>query len=230
LLFKKNLSSILNGSFHSVQQDKIGSSYYSKSSIDFSLVEINFNSTAFEVMRSIYAFSFREYQMPIVFGKAITEVEILDDRSKLKPGSLMLECENSMIVSTIDYDVCLHFDRIDLIERFSNCTVEECKRFIKNLAGINDRNRMGWSPLIVAAYHGNHDVVRYLLDNGALVNDENYNGTTALMYAKEYALKIRDKTSFDELVRRGADIERLDLHGKNLIQYLSAAEANFLGL
>jgi methionyl-tRNA formyltransferase len=229
-LFKLNLSSILNGSFEIKAQDKIDSSYYSKSSIDFSRLSINFNASAYEVMKLIYAFSFREYQMPVVFGKSIAEVEILDDRSKLKPGSLIAESENSMIVSTIDYNVMLYFDRVDLINKFSECTVRECKELIKNLAGINDRNEMGWSPLIVAAYHGNHDVVRYLLDNGALIDDENYNGTTVLMYAKEYALKARDKTSFNELLRRGADMKRLDLYGKSLIQYLSSNDANFLGL
>jgi len=49
----------------------------------------------------------------------------------------------------------------------------------------------GWSPLIVAAYHGNHRVVNFLLKRGALASDESYNGTLVLMYEKDFALKAR---------------------------------------
>ena len=41
----------------------------------------------------------------------------------------------------------------------------------------------GWTPLIYAATSGNDDVVRYLLDAGAVIDAASPNGTTALMMA-----------------------------------------------
>jgi len=69
-----------------------------------------------------------------------------------------------------------------------------------------------------------------LLECGALVNDENYNGTSVLMYAKDFAVKTKDKTTFNRLIEVGADLEKKDFYGKCLRDYLTFSEENFLGL
>ena len=135
-----------------------------------------------------------------------------------------------MVIATIDYDLELYFDGIDSLHKFSSCDEIEASSLLKNLAGVNDRNNKGWSPLIVAAYHGNHRVVNFLLERGALANDENYNGTSVLMYAKDFALKTKDKTTFNRLIKVGADVEKKDFYGKGLRDYLTFSEENFLGL
>lgn len=229
-LFLENIDGIIKNKCASVKQHWYDSSYYSKGTINFSSVEINLNATAHDILKQVYAFTFREYQIPMVLGKKVVEADILDRRSKYKPGMLLVERTDSFDISTIDYDLRLYVDRVEWIHKFSYCNKEMCGTILKNLAGVNDRNEKGWSPLIVAAYNGNHAAVSYLLDNGALIEDENYNGTSVLMYAKDFALKTGNKTIFDELLSRGANIEKKDFYGKSLIEYLSLEEAKSLGL
>jgi methionyl-tRNA formyltransferase len=229
-LFVKNIESILQGGLAKKPQDWSASTYYSKNSINFNSIDLDVNQTAANIIRQVYAYSFREYQLPKFLNKKIVEAVVLDAKSRKKPGSVLVEGVNSLVISTIDYDLELHFDGIDLLHKFSNCDESEAASLLRNLAGINDRNDRGWSPLIVAAYNGNHRVVNFLLERGALVNDENYNGTSVLMYAKDFALKAKDKTTFNRLIEFGADLEKKDFYGKCLRDYLTVAEENFLGL
>lgn len=229
-LFKSRFDEIISGEIYSKPQQKNASTYYSKKSIDFSTLKIDLNQTAHAIARQIYAFSFREYQLPIVMGEKIVEVDILDTRSIHKPGSLINKGSDSFDLATIDFDVRLYFDRIDRIGEFSNCTVVQAGRLLKGLCGVNDRNEHGWSPIIVAAYHGNFEVVDFLLEKGGDVNDTNNNGTSVLMYAKDFCIKANDRHLFDSLVARGADVRHKDFSGKQLVDYLSEKEKIFLGV
>lgn len=229
-LFIKNIKSMLEGRLTKKPQGWSSSSYYSKSSIKFQAIDLDLNQTAADIIRQVYAYSFREYQLPKIFNKTIVEAAVIDAKSKKKPGTLLKESVSSLVISTIDYDLELYFDGIDSLHKFSSCDEEEASSLLKNLAGVNDRNNKGWSPLIVAAYNGNHRVVNFLLERGALTNDENYNGTSVLMYAKDFALKTKDKTTFNRLIEVGADVEKKDFYGKCLRDYLTVSEENFLGL
>lgn len=229
-LFVENIESILSGDIIKQPQRWVSSSYYSKKSINFTSIELDLNQTAENIIRQIYAYSFREYQLPKIFDRTVVEASVLAEKSRKKPGSLKFGDENSLVISTIDYDLRLYFDKINSLLEFADCNENYASSLLRNLAGVNDRNSKGWSPLIIAAYHGNHRVVDLLLENGALPNDENYNGTSALMYAKEYALKTKDKTTFNRLIESGADIEKRDFFGKCLRNYLTVSEEKFLGL
>jgi methionyl-tRNA formyltransferase len=229
-LFIRNIDKILKNSYVKKPQDWIDSTYYPKKSLNFTTLSVDLNQTAATIRKQIYAFSFREYQLPKVMGKSVVEAIILDSRSSKRAGTLISEKERSFIISTIDYDLELFYDGMGYLLNFSNCSVAEAALLIKNLAGVNDRNHMGWSPLIVAAYNGNREVLDFLLDSGALVDDENYNGTTVLMYAKDWALKQRDRDLFDRFVECGANLEAKDFFGKRLRDYCSASELKFLGI
>lgn len=229
-LFIKNIKKILQGNLTKKPQDWRTSSYYSKNSINFHSIELDTNQTAANIIRQVYAYSFREYQLPKIFNKRIVEADVLDAKSRKKPGTLIAEGERSLVISTVDYDLELYFDGIESLNNFSDCDESTASSLLKNLAGVNDRNNKGWSPLIVAAYNGNHRVVKFLLERGALANDENYNGTSVLMYAKEFALKTKDKTTFNLLIELGADVEKKDFYGKCLRDYLTVSQENFLGL
>jgi methionyl-tRNA formyltransferase len=229
-LFVKNIKQILQGGLIKKPQDWKASTYYSKNSINFNSIDLDVNQTAANIIRQVYAYSFRDYQLPKFLNKKIVEAVALDAKSRKKPGTLLSESVNSLVISTIDCDLELYFDGIDSLHRFSICNEGEASSLLRNLAGVNDRNNKGWSPLIVAAYNGNHRVVNFLLERGALVNDENYNGTSVLMYAKDFALKTKNKTIFNRLIEVGADVEKKDFYGKCLRDYLTVSEENFLGL
>ena len=51
-------------------------------------------------------------------------------------------------------------------------------------ADVNARTLQGYTALSVAASNGHEDVVRLLIDNGAIVNAANINGCTALYWAR----------------------------------------------
>lgn len=229
-LFKCRFHEIVSGQIYSKPQQKNASTYYSKESIDFSFLEIDLNQTAHTVARQIYAFSFREYQLPRVMGEKIVEVDILDTRSIYKPGSLISKGSDFFDLATIDFDVRLYVDRIDRIGEFSDCTIVQAGRLLKGLCGVNDRNEHGWSPIIIAAYHGNYEVVEFLLEKGADVNDININGTSVLMYAKDFCIKANDRYLYDLLVAKGANVRHVDFSGKRLVDYLSDKEKVFLGV
>ena len=229
-LFKSRFDEIIGGEIYSKLQPKKASTYYSKKSIDFSVTKVDLNQTAYTVAKQIYAFSFREYQLPLVMGERIVEVDIFDTRSMLKPGSLINKGPDFFDLATIDFDVRLYFDRIDRIGEFSSCTEVQAEGLLKGLCGVNDRNEYGWSPIIIAAYHGNYEVIDFLLKKGADVNDTNNKGTSVLMYAKDHCIKTNSRHLFDFLVARGADVGHKDFYGKRLVDYLSKKEKVFLGV
>lgn len=229
-LFMRRFDGIISGNVYSKQQQKNASTYYSKKSIDFSSMEVNLNQTAYTIAKQIYAFSFREYQLPIVMEQKIANVDVLDTRSAQKPGFLIKKGSDFFDLATIDFDIRLYFDQIERIGDFSSCTAAQAERLLKGLCGVNDRNEHGWSPIIIATYHGNYEVVEFLLEKGADVNDVNNNGTSVLMYAKDFCIKANDKYLFDYLVARGADVRHKDFSGKRLADYLSDKEKLFLNL
>lgn len=55
---------------------------------------------------------------------------------------------------------------------------------------IEEQDKRGWIPLIVAIYVNNHEMSRFLIEKCADVFVKNNNGTNLLMYAKE-ACKTR---------------------------------------
>ncbi|ELV8813519.1 ankyrin repeat domain-containing protein, partial [Vibrio vulnificus] len=86
----------------------------------------------------------------------------------------------------------------------------------------------GWSPIIVAAYHGKIDVVELLVSFGANINDTNYKGTSVFMYAKDYAIKNKDINYIRSMIRLGANVNLSDYYGKSVFDYLNGEEEDFI--
>lgn len=229
-LFKDNIEKIFLQRYSVRQQPSYESSYYSKSSIDFDNIEIDLNQTADRIRRQIYAFSFRKYQLAIVHGEKVVEVKILNNKSAEKPGSIIYKSSRYFDISTIDFDLRLYFDGIKNIYEFAECDISRAEELLSHLCGVNDCDENGWSPLIIAAYSGNLKVMKFLVESGANVNAVNNNGTSVLMYAKDFALKSQDKRGFDFLIQNAAIINHRDFSGRQLSDYISKSDADFLGL
>lgn len=92
---------------------------------------------------------------------------------------------------------------------------------------IERRTVHGWTPLIVAAFNQQHEVVKALLGRGADPNACGRNGTTPLMYAKTglQTGASNDRSLILTLIEAGADLRRTDCLGKDLIHYLEATGA-----
>jgi phosphoribosylglycinamide formyltransferase-1 len=90
---------------------------------------------------------------------------------------------------------------------------------------IEHRSQEGWTPLIIAAYSQHLDLVRSLLKLGADPNATGRNGTTPLMYAKTGLLhnSAAGYELLEILLNAGADLRRQDRHGRDILDYASAA-------
>lgn len=213
-------------------QGYLNSSYYSKHTIDFSQISINLNTTAINIVNQIRAYSFRVYQLPEVFSEKICGAIVLPERSTEKPGTIINNLEDSIIVSSIDYNVMLFKDRFDnLINCIRNNDICGVNKLIRNRFLINERTEIkGWSPLIIALYNNYHEIVKLLLENGADYNLCNYNGTTPLMYAKDGWINSNNSSSFDLLLRYGVDVYIVDYNNKNLLDYLKHKDSGYYNI
>jgi methionyl-tRNA formyltransferase len=228
-LFKKNFKSIYEGKWNSTPQSIENSTYFSKKSFDFSNARIDINTTAWQIGRQIRALSFRQYQLPRLFDCNIVNYEISSKKSSLKPGSIINEDENHINIATIDYDMNLYKDKCEEIcAILKNYDLPNIEEKLKHLTSIEDRSSESLTLLMLAALNGRVHAARKLIQLGADVNAVDYQGATALMYAKDYALKSGNRDIFRILIASGADIEARDLLGRNLNSYISENDFKFL--
>lgn len=225
----RNLRNIIEGTVVASPQCAIDSTYYSRNSIDYSSVHIDLNQTAEEISRQIRGFSFRGYQLPEVFGEAVIDCRILKSKSETKPGTVLMENEASKIISTIDYDIVLYFDRFHAL--LAACADGDLKEVIKICAiskHINEQDRNGWTPLIVATYNNHVEIVKYLIAAGADIRCTNNNGTNLLMYAKEAYKRYNNSELFSLFYNMGLSIEAEDYYGRTVMDYLNESRISIM--
>ncbi|ARC91065.1 formyl transferase [Vibrio coralliilyticus] len=222
-----NLYDILETDPEGIRQENSSSSYYSKSSIDYRNIEIDLRKTAIEVKKQIDAFTFRDYQLPKIDGIEIFGCEILQNKSEKAAGSIF-DSKSSLIISTIDYDIIAYKDSFDALLNY--CKVGSIDGVLNtvNRFNTNEKDVNGWSPIIVAAYHGHINIVEYLVSVGADINDRNYKGTTVFMYAKNFAESSGCYDILDRLISLGADPKLKDLKGLDVFDYIRLSNNNKL--
>ncbi|WP_370195803.1 formyltransferase family protein [Aurantimonas coralicida] len=199
-------------------QSARGSSYFSKKSIDYTNISMNLLETAEGVACQLRAFSFREYQIPNIRGIPVGRWNITSRRSVEPPGYVDEIAPDTFNLSTIDYD--LQFWRDRGWEWFEWLADPECHDPIELDPNLVDRrDAQGWTPLIRAAYVGDVERVRILLERGADPNLPNLNGTTPLMYALSGLDHIKGRTAAKHILRYGANSDARDRFGKSLRDY-----------
>ena len=220
-LFKKYLSNLIEGKITTYIQPPEGASYYSKSSINFSDIKIDFNKTAFEIHNQYRAFTFREYQMPTYQNWSILKTQITYQKSTKKAGTLLEDTVNHFLLSTADFNIKLIKDYYPML--WESCETGDIKKFnlaLENISDVNVRNPKGWTALIIAAFHGQLELVKLLIQKGAEVNLTNYKGTTPLMYALSHYEMHQNSSVFKYLLSLEVDLTMQDMHGKNIHHYL----------
>lgn len=76
ILFTQNIENLIRGVHPRKPQTNRESTYYSKSSLSFKNINIDFNKTAFQIHNQIRAFIFPEYQLPTVCGRKVIRSEL----------------------------------------------------------------------------------------------------------------------------------------------------------
>lgn len=216
------LPGLLDGTAKARPQPAEGSTFRSRKSIDYSNLSIELKQTAENIRNQIRAFAFPEYQMATVLGRPIRRVDILGQRSFERPGTLLSEDREAMTMATIDFDVRLIKDEFSLLlAACRNGCDENLEFYIGRVSSLERRSREGWTPLIVAAYHGHSTVMKRLLQAGASPRTPNYKGTTPLMYAMTPAAERGILEPLRVLIEAGADLAAQDTNGRNALSYAS---------
>lgn len=109
-LFKDWIERLIEGRIETRAQSIVDATYYSRKTLDYSNLVIDFNRTAYQVHNQIRAYIFPEYQLPILLGKKVKKSMITQRRSVEKPGHVEVVDSFSAFVSTVDYDVQVFFD------------------------------------------------------------------------------------------------------------------------
>lgn len=220
------LETVLKDACVSTPQPAEHSTYYSKAAIDYSNLSIDTNQTAYGIGRQLRAFTFREYQLPSVHGHKIFDYKITSNLSTVKPGEILEESPDMIKIATIDYDMVLYVDQYDAI--LNACKTGDLERLktVPNMKKyLEQKNEKGWTPLIIATYNNQKEVVEYLLSLGADVRVKNHNGTNILMYAKNTYLEHDDTTLLKRMYELGVKPEETDYMGYDLYYYIEDVEA-----
>ena len=213
-----------------VPQSFTDSSYYSRETIDYHNLVIDLNQTAEKVLAQIRAFHFREYQLPSVYGKKINSANITNVRSCERPGTIIWKDKDRMVLSTIDYNITLYFDRFyDVLSACEHGNLSNLEKVPRINTYVNQQEEHGWTPLMVATYNGHYDIVQFLLSEGANLSLKNWNGTNLLMYAKEAYVKTGDDRLFKLFLNSGIPLDEVDYAGKNLINYCQESGVEKIG-
>lgn len=221
IILSENLKYLLSNKFKSLPQSIMGSTYYSKKTINFKKLEIDFNKTCFEVCNYVNAFSFRPYQLLEFKGIKIAKSIATEKKSTSKPGLILEENDNSFLISTIDYDIVLLKDNLKVILNFAMTNDWQSIQVLKDIGyDLDEKNEKGWDALIVACYHGSIDVVKYLIDgNHADINTINNNGTSAAMYAMTYASNTNNLDILELLIKKGVNMKHKDYSDHDIFYY-----------
>lgn len=107
-LVVKNIDRIIVNRFKTYPQSAFGSTYYSKSSIDYANLSIDLNATATQIDRQIRAYYFPAYQVAVVHGYQIKNTRITKEKSIEKPGTIIKETNQWLKLATIDYNIYLY--------------------------------------------------------------------------------------------------------------------------
>ena len=231
-LVKECIDKYLSCNFEcsSIAQSVEESSYYSNRSIDYSNIQIDLHQTALNIHNQIRAYNFREYQLPVVFGKKIRFCEITKNRSVGKLGSVIWQNDDCMMIATIDYDVVLYVDKFDeILESCKNNDIDALRRIAGLHYYLNEKEEHGWTPLTIAVYNGYYDLAMFLISIGADSHVRNNNGTNLLMYAKDAFVNTGETRLFEYLYKNGLSLGMIDYVGKSLSEYCRELSINKIG-
>lgn len=199
-------------------QEAYGASYYSKKAIDYNNICIDLNQTAWKVGRQIRAFSHREYQLPNIDGMQIFDYKIVNEKSTVKPGTILERSKDYIKTSTIDYNIILYRDCFEDV-----CLWAEEGNYnelvnIPNLEMYMNERKNNRTPLMIAVQNGCAEIMELFLKSGADINAVDDDGKTLVMIAasnREFNINI-----FKRLCQSGISMEKNDYDGHSIWDYI----------
>lgn len=167
-------------------QPSEGASYYSRSSLDYSALEVDLRKTAWEIHNQIRAYTFREFQLPSVAGHVVKGSTILPTRSTEVPGTVVGETSHAFTVATVDYDLEVHRDLLPVaLEYCDDQRLGDLSELLTHLDDPNEADAEGRRLLPVAVASGNVEMVQALISHGADPHLTDWSGETCADIVEE---------------------------------------------
>jgi methionyl-tRNA formyltransferase len=218
-LFRDVLRGLSEGSLHPAAQDETKASLFMRKDLDFSNIHVDLTAKAAAIHDSLRAHAFWEYQLPTVAGRKVWCSRILGGKPSGSPGTVTHLDAWHALVSGSDGDVEIRFSPYDEIFAWAKGEPGATAPDWAAVPDLDLMNAKGWSALMVAAFHGNIDAVRALVEAGASLEAANLRGTTPLMYAFARMNQVGDCAAFTYLLAAGAQADRRDAKGLNISDY-----------
>ena len=218
-LFRDALRGLGEGSLKPVAQDETKASLFMRKDIDFSKVHIDLTATAAQIHDRLRAHCFWEYQLPSVSGRKVWRSRLLGGKPSGAPGGVTQLDAWRALVSGSDGDVEVHFSPYEQLFAWAKGEPGAAAPDWAAVPDLDLLNAKGWSALMVAAFHGNIEAARALVDAGASLEASNLRGTTPLMYAFTRMNQAGDSAVFTYLLSAGAQADRRDANGLNISNY-----------
>ncbi len=197
-------------------------SYYPSSMIDYADLSVDWSRPVAEVLASIKSRLFWQYQLPVFAGRRIWDASPATDGADLAPGERRAIDEWSDLVGAVGGALRLDYAFLDALMQWSAGGAAPTA-FPAVIPPLQTEDARGWTPLMVAAYHGRLPALRWLLANGADANHQNRRGTCALMYAKSFAQQSGDLEPLKVLLAAGARAATKDQYGLTAADYCDPA-------
>jgi len=202
------------------QNEDLASCHYRKD-IDFGNIEAFIDYSSIGVSRYLRALNFHEYQLPKIQGHTIYHHKIQNRRSTDAPGTLAQINFHTYCLATTDFDVEFKIDPYQYLYDYCAGETSLPEGFDwREIDNIDRLNQNGWSPLMVASYHGNIAAVKSLIRYNADVNTQNKRGTSPLMYSRSCPDVESAKYCFEYLLSQGADPSLKDARHRDIVSYL----------
>ncbi|WP_299881156.1 ankyrin repeat domain-containing protein [uncultured Cocleimonas sp.] len=156
----------------------------------------------------------------------IKRCEKKSKKSKKNPFTApceILTSNHTLQKSRTDFGLKPHAkDLFYIAERYG---VEDVKKVLETGVDINQKNELGFTPLLIAVTENNVDIVKYLVSKGADLTLKNNKGFDALIIAaNENHVEIAEY-----LLEKGADITTTDPRNKRQAIHI-AARLGYIGI
>ena len=200
-------------------QDESCASLYRRRDLDYGSLTVDLTRSAREVLAQIRAYSFWEYQLPLLGGRKVWSARILPGAPAGHVGLLRNTDKWHARLSLIDGELEVWFSPYDELFAWAKGELGSGPPDFSAVPNLDLQDPQGWSALMQAAHFGNIQAIQKLIAGGASINSANLRGTTPLMYAFSRAMNSSDSAALREMLNLGADAELCDQHGKRIADY-----------
>lgn len=227
-LFRESLAMLLDRSASERPQDESAASVFRRRDLDFRNLIIDPTQQVRRVQDQIRAYSFWEYQLPLVAGRKVWSSRILPGQASASPGGVRMIDRWQAILSALGGDIELRFSPYD--ELFAWAEGSAPMPELSAVPDLDLQDAQGWSAMMKAANAGNICALSALAKAGASPSRPNRRGTTPLMYAFTRMIEKQDPSAFQHLLKLGADPSAQDQHDRSISDYATEADMTRLRL